>query len=173
MARLWLLPGLAAAALLAAALTALPAHAHRLKAAITTALFNPRTGNIEVMHRFYSHDAEHVLRTITGRGIDVLDDPADRRRFSAYVHERFELTGIGADLEPLSLVGAELDGDFLWVYQRTPVPESGLEGLEARFDAMRDLWPSQVNTLNVERGRRVRTLVFDADDTTPRLRFDG
>jgi hypothetical protein len=173
MTRLRLLPRLAGAALLAAALTAPPAHAHQLKAAISTALFNPRSGDIEVMHRFYSHDAEHALRTITGRGIDVLDDPADRMRFAVYVHERFELTGIGAELEPLSLVGAELDGDFLWVYQRTPVPQAGLEGLEARYDAMRDLWPSQVNTLNVERGGRVRTLVFDTDDTTLRLRFDG
>ena len=159
--------------MLAAAVAAPPAHAHQLKAAISTALFNPRTGDIEVMHRFYSHDAEHAVRRITGRNSDLLDDPADRMRFAVYVHERFELTGIGAALEPLTLVGAELDGDFLWVYQRTPVPQDRLEGLEARFDAMRDLWPSQVNTLNVERGGHVRTLVFDANDSTLRLRFGG
>jgi len=159
------------AVLLAIALMAAPAQAHQLKAAISTALFNPRSGDIEVMHRFYSHDAEHAVRQITGRPSDLLDDPEDRMRFAVYVHERFELSGIGAALEPLALVGAELDGDYLWVYQRTPAPATGLAGVEARFDAMRDLWPSQVNTLNVERDGRVRTLVFDANDRTLRLRF--
>lgn len=115
-------------ALLAAALWAVlaaePATAHQLKVAITTALFNPRSGDIEVMHRFYRHDAEHALGVITGAGADIVDSERDRLKFAVYVHDHFALRGIGADLEPLTLVGAELDGEFLWVYQRTPHPMS-------------------------------------------------
>lgn len=36
--------------------------AHQIKAAITTVLFNQRTENIEVMHRFNLHDAEHAVK---------------------------------------------------------------------------------------------------------------
>lgn len=143
--------------------------AHQLHAAITTVLFNPRTGNVEVMHRFYRHDAEHALR-LGGGAADLLDNPADRARFASYVHERFGLSGIGAELEPLTLVGAELDGDFLWVYQRTPEPEE-LQGLSVRFDALRDLWPEQVNTVNVERDGTVRTLTFRGKDGTQSVAF--
>ena len=35
--------------------------AHQQKIAITTVLFNPRTENIEIMHRFNLHDAEHAV----------------------------------------------------------------------------------------------------------------
>mgnify|MGYP003700807461 FL=1 len=147
-----------------------PAQAHQLKAAISTVLFNERTGDIEVMHRFYSHDAEHAVGLITGGAADLVGDVTDRMRFAVYVHEHFRLTGIGAAVAPLELVGAELDGDYLWVYERAPQP-AGLAGLAMRFDALRELWPSQVNTVNVERDGRVRTLVFDADDTVLRLEF--
>ncbi len=138
------------------------AQAHQLRATITTALLNARTGNIEVMHRFFSHDAEHALALITGRAADLVDDREDRMRFAVYVHERFALQGVGATLAPLELVGAELEGDFLWVYQRTPMPP-GLTGLRARFGALRDVWADQVNTLNVECQRQVRTLTFAGD----------
>lgn len=153
------------AALLAVLWLAVPgpeSAAHQLRAAITTVLFNPRTGNIEVMHRFYSHDAEHALALITGETADLLDDAGDRMDFARYVHQRFELDGMGAPLAPLNLVGAEAEGDFLWVYQRTPlVPQ--LTGLEVRFDALRDVWRDQVNTLNVERDGQVHTLIFAGD----------
>lgn len=139
-----------------------PSQAHQLHAAITTVLFNGRTGDVEVMHRFFAHDAEHALGLLAGRKADLLDSPADRLRFAVYVHERFELEAVGATLQPLTLVGAELEGDFLWVYQRTPEPP-GISGLVARFDALRDLWPDQVNTLNVERNGTVRSLVFAGD----------
>ncbi|MDZ7668283.1 MAG: DUF6702 family protein [Gammaproteobacteria bacterium] len=145
----------------ALALWAGAACAHQMRAAISTVLFNPRSGNIEVMHRFYSHDAEHALQLLTGGPADLTAEPRDRLKFAVYVHEQFTLAGRGADLEPLTLVGAELDGDYLWVYQRTPA-QADLRGLTVRFDALRDIWSDHVNTLNVERGGQVRTLIFAA-----------
>ncbi|MEQ8484900.1 MAG: hypothetical protein RIB46_11105 [Pseudomonadales bacterium] len=133
-------------------------------------LFNPHTGQIEVMHRFFHHDAEHALTLIEGGQHDLIDSAADRARFAAYVHARFEIAGVGADLAPLALLGAELEGEHLWVYQRTPAVD-GLTGLDVRFDALRDVWPDQVNTVNVERGGSVRTLVFAADSVWQRLVF--
>lgn len=144
------------------------ARAHQQRAAISTLLFNARTGRIEVMHRFFRHDAEHALAQIEGAGRDLLESAADRARFADYVHQRFEIVGIGAELEPLILVGAELAGEHLWVYQRT-LAVAGVIGLRVRFDALRDIWPDQVNTLNIERGGRVRTLVFASDAAWQRV----
>lgn len=156
-------PAIKALLLAAGALAvAAAAHGHQMRAAISTVLFNPRSGNIEVMHRFYSHDAEHALQLLTNSPADLLDEPRDRLKFAVYVHDRFALTGHGAELEPLTLVGAEIDGDYLWVYQRTPTPPD-LTGLTVRFDALREIWRDQVNTLNVERAGQVHTLIFAAD----------
>ncbi len=142
------------------------ADAHRLRAALTTVLLNEHSARIEVMHRFYVHDAEQVVAEIIGAGADVLDSAEDRLRFGVYVHERFSLDAEQVAL-PLDLIGVELEGDFLWVYQAAPLPAPAPGTIGIRHRALRDVWQDQVNTVNVEQGARVRTLTFTG--TTDRL----
>lgn len=145
--------------------------AHQQKAALTEILLNARTGNIEIAHRFYMHDAEHAVRLKVDPDGDLYASPETRAAFAAYVAERFTLaTPDGARLQ-LTLLGTEMEGGYLWVYQETPTPE-GLEALVVRHDALRDVWPDQVNRVNVRRGDTVRTLVFSgaAKELVARLR---
>lgn len=150
----WLL----AIAVLAGALA--PAFAHQQKAAITKVLFNPRTGNIEVMHRFYLHDAEHAVRHIFGRKADIISSEETQAQFAAYVSERFALSDDGVNPLPLTPVGFEVERRFFWVYQETPMKE-GITALTFRHDALRDLWPEQINTINVEGAGDIRTATLD------------
>lgn len=135
------------------------AGAHQQKSAITRVLFNERTGNIEVMHRFLLHDAEHAVREIFDVAADILASEAVRERFADYIGRRFELRADERLLE-LKAVGTEIDGRFLWVYQETPIPEV-IESLTIRHDALRDIWPAQVNLVNVERGEGIRSVNFE------------
>lgn len=137
------------------------AWAHRLHAAITTVLFNDRTERIEVMHRYFSHDAEHLLRKLGGDA-DIVDSEAARRGFSHYVHERFGLYSEDGQLN-LKLIGVELDGDFLWVYQSAPLPQPPLTSLTIEHNVLRELWEQQTNTVNVETRERIQTLTFGRD----------
>ena len=81
------------------------AFAHQLKVATTTVLFNDRSARLEVMHRFYLHDAEQVAGEIAGRGANLLENTEDRQRFGIYVHERFSLTDAEGGTLPLTLRG--------------------------------------------------------------------
>ena len=157
-------------AVLAALLPATPLPAHQLKEAVTRVLFNPRTGNIEVMHRFILHDAEHATREIFGGEVDLLGSSEARDRFESYVHERFSMSdqdGKPLDLKP---VGHEIEGRYLWVYAETPIPE-GLTALTLSHDALRDVWPDQVNLVNVERDKKVRSATFDQGQREATIRF--
>lgn len=148
-----------AAAIVLSSLAA-PLQAHQMRAAMTTVLFNERTERIEIMHRFFLHDAEQAVSQIIGRGADLVGTVDDRQRFSIYVHERFEIYTLDGAQLPLELRGTELDGDFLWVYQTLPFPSPRLSGLQISHRALRDIWLEQVNTVNVERTGSVRTLTF-------------
>ena len=140
-------------------LTVAQAGAHQQKEAITRILFNPRTGNIEVMHRFLLHDAEHAVKKLRNEDADILGSPADRAYFSKYVHSHFAMSDQdGRDLL-LNPVGFEIEGRFLWVYAETEVPE-GVESLTVSHSALLDLWPEQVNLVNVERDGVVRSATF-------------
>tara|TARA_A200000113_G_scaffold104458_2_gene93877 strand:- start:581 stop:1165 length:585 start_codon:yes stop_codon:yes gene_type:complete len=134
-------------------------HAHQIKAAITTVLFNPRTENIEVMHRFNLHDAEHAVKALFDKHADIMDDEDTQQQFADYVAQHFAI--LNAEGTPLKLadVGFEVEGKHFWVYQETAEPPV-LEGIKIRHDALRDLWPKQVNTINVEGKGDIKTLTF-------------
>lgn len=135
------------------------ADAHARRTAITTVLFNPRTQNLEVMHRFHLHDAEHAVQEIFGKGADILRSDATRLKFSTYVAERFSLrNGDTGELISLSFVGHDVEGKFIWVYQEAPAPKT--RKLEITHSALRDLWHDQQNTVNVEGDFGVKSAVF-------------
>lgn len=148
------------------------AQAHQIKAAITTVLFNPRTENIEVMHRFNLHDAEHAVKRLFDKKADILDNKDTQRAFAEYATERFAVLNAQGEALALNTVGFETEGKFFWVYQETDQPPA-LKGLQIRHNALRDLWPSQVNTLNVEGKGDIKTLRFEGNATLLKVEFGG
>lgn len=160
-----------AVSLLAALLLCASAAAHQQKAAITKVLFNPRTENLEVMHRFYLHDAEHAVKHLFDKHADIIGDATTQQRFADYVAQRFSMTDAQGNSIALALLGHEMEGKFFWVYQETAQP-AGLQALEVQHQALRDLWPAQVNTVNIEGKGDIKTLTFDGNVTLLTVEFD-
>lgn len=139
--------------------TADEAGAHQQQAALTRVLFNGRSGNVEVMHRFLVHDAEHAVRQLLDPEADLIVSAPAREQFAQYVLERFTLLGLEGNPLPLEYVGQEIDGIYLWVYQEMSIPAQ-LNGLSVIHNVLRDLWPEQNNLVNIERDGMVQTLNF-------------
>jgi hypothetical protein len=151
--------------------------AHQQKTAISTVLFNPRTNNIEIMHRFRVHDAEHAVKEILGKNADIIDSKKTQKQFGDYVHQRFNLFDNDEQALPLKMVGVELDGKFFWVYQETTQLTQStrlnqFDNMTIRHDALRDLWPEQVNTINIEGKGKLQTLTFTDSIELLKLTFE-
>lgn len=150
-----------------------PTFAHQIKTAISTVLFNERTGNIEAMHRFYLHDAEHAVHHVFGKNADIISDTATQDKFASYVSERFNVLADDKAL-PMSKVGFEVEGKFFWVYQETPLPDT-VQTLKVTHNALRDIWPDQINTVNIERmlngEREIDTLTFQKSTELLKVEF--
>lgn len=134
------------------------ASAHQQKESVTEVLFNSRTENIEVAHRFVLHDAEHVAQTKLGLNRDLIGSPETRAAFADYVAQRFGLAGPDGTPLPLTLLGSEIKDGYLWVYQETPLVD--VAALQLRHDALRDVWPEQINRVNLKKGGIVKSVVF-------------
>ncbi|WP_372762350.1 DUF6702 family protein [Pseudoalteromonas sp.] len=152
-------------------LVASSAMAHQLKSSVTTVLFNQRTNNIELMHRFYLHDTEHAVATLFNGKIDIISNKQDQQRFAKYVESHVALTTLDGSPLALNFVGAQVDGKFFWVYQEAPIP-ADIAGIKMSNGALRDLWPAQVNMVNVEGKGKIKTLHFSQDDTWLEARFE-
>ena len=164
---LWGAVLLALLAGLAGAIT--PAGAHQQKLAITTVEHNPRTGLIEVVHRIALHDAEHALRSQGANSVDIVSDMASRREFARYVASRFAISVAGTPLG-LDLLGSEIDGGNLLIYQEANSPGPGAV-LLVRSAVLTDIWASQVNRVNIGPANAPTTLVFRAGDRAKSARL--
>ncbi|MFK8014426.1 MAG: DUF6702 family protein [Gammaproteobacteria bacterium] len=133
--------------------------AHQQKESITRVLFNARTGNIEVMHRFLLHDVEHASRQLFGKTADLLSNTQDRDQFQKYVHGRFALKDQDGAVIALTPIGNEIEGRFLWVYAEAPTPAK-LSALTISHASLHDVWSEQSNLVNVEYNGDVRSAVF-------------
>jgi hypothetical protein len=152
-------------------LTPMQVAAHQQKAAITTLLFNDRTGNIEVMHRFVLHDAEHAVKVLFTKDADIYKSEKTQQAFAEYVLEHFSLYNLQDQPIRLETIGFELVGRHMWVYQETPQPQN-LDGLMVTYNALQEVWSSQTNTVNIEGKGPIKTLTFTANDSVKGVEFD-
>lgn len=139
-----------------------PSFAHQIKSAITTVLFNENSNNLEVMHRFYLHDAEHAVSVMGDGSADILSNPKTQQTFADYVVARFQLV-LDEKTVTLNQVGHEIDGKFLWIYQDYPLPDS-VNKISVKHSALQDIWSEQINTVNIEGNingnKSLKTLTF-------------
>lgn len=133
--------------------------AHQQKAAETTVLFNKHSGQLEVSHRFYLHDTEHAVQSLFNKKADILNSEETQLQFANYAATQFLVHTLADENLPLTSVGYEVEGKFFWVYQETAIPKN-LSGVKLFNGALRELWPTQINMVNIEGKGTIRTLYF-------------
>ena len=140
--------------------------AHRMPGSISTVKRSASGDTIEIIHRLHTHDAELGVAASLGKRNTSLETLVDRAQLALYVEKRFHIAEysngkIGKKL-PLELIGAEMDGEFVLVYQEFTgdLPAE----IAIRDDILRDVFPGQVNHVNVATGGEVRSVTFSGAD---------
>ena len=143
-------------------LMGLSALAHQQKLAITHILFNPQSGNIEISHRLYFHDAEHAVQEEWGSA-DLTANDEDMKKLALYVRSNFIMSGNGKPLLTKP-VGTEIDGPYVWIYDEIEIPKKRLKTLTLENYILRDVWQDQANLVNVEIGNFTQSAFFAGKD---------
>lgn len=142
---------------LAAIIAAAPAGAHRGHDFISVVTLQA-DGVVTVSHRFEAADIEPALAQIAPDAQPTLDDPDAIRGLQAYLGRRFQLSdGRGR----LALTPGKVDIDA----QEVRIAFTGriaknATAVTVRSTVLDDVYPHQVNQVNVRRGKIVRTLAI-------------
>ncbi len=148
-----------------------PLVAHRAHISLTTVEWSSRAGTLEIIHRVHLHDAQQVLDEVAPTRNLALADLEGRARFALYVESCFALWLENEKTElALTLVGAEIEGDHILVFQEIELPEPP-PALRVKCTLLRDLFEDQVNHVNLTVGKRTRTLRFSGEEETESVRF--
>jgi len=133
------------------------AFGHRLHAGLTDVTLNPSTGELEVVHRLYSHDLHPAI------GFHGLDDSALYKtreglaRLGAWATPRFSMRVEGGEPLALRYVGAEGDGEYTFIYFVAEAPAPGSRVIIDNRLLVETL-PRQSNLTNVHMNGAVQSL---------------
>lgn len=133
--------------------------AHRQHMNWTTITWNAESLQLEIEHRLHEHDAQLILGNLQ-QELPNLVRTADRARVALYVAERFSLALTDQGTASLELVGAELNGSMLFVYQTLSL-EKIPAALAISTHILMDVYPDQINKVNIDITRPTQTLTFN------------
>jgi hypothetical protein len=142
--------------------------AHRSSGAVSLVRLRSDGKAVEIEHRLHAHDGELTLRAMegeSGSGADLVSLPA-RARLALYVERRFQIMALDGAAIPLILVGAELIGEDILVYQEASLNQTP-QGFKINSTILLDAFPEQTSLVHVDLsflGDGIRSLAFKAGD---------
>ena len=144
------------------------AAAHRANAAVTTIEWNERTGNLEIIHRLHAHDAQVAVSDVMGVHPPDLTELKPRAALALYVSRDFSMQNADGRRLRQEIVGAELQGNYVYVYQEVAL-EKAPECLLITNGIMLDVFRKQINTVNFKTPHGVRSAEFSEGATKAAL----
>lgn len=148
-----------------------PVHAHRMKAGATEIAVNERTGEMEIIHRVYAHDLLEALGNLELDETELLSSQSGLAQIEQLVRAEFRVAEGDGRLLELTYVGAELDGEFAWIYFTAPVP-ANTSSFVVDNDLLSNAFEDQVMMTNFRFNSDVRTAMQGPGRRDPiRVRF--
>ena len=116
----------------------------------------------EITHHMHLQDAQRVLERL---GVDVrLDSPEGLAQLALYVEDRFSLSERGESAH-LELIGAETEGDFLYVFQEWHASE-GAEIPQIDSTLLKEIHPDAVTWIRIEAPELNQTWSVDGHNSS-------
>jgi hypothetical protein len=130
---------------------------------------NLNANTVEIVHRFHEHDAALLVSKLANTAADI-NQLESQARFALYLEQHFILASPAGHIS-LNLVGAELKGKYLFVYQEVPADEIPKQ-LTIEADMMMDLFEDQIHLVNIKLPNFVQTVEFTRDSKPQTLAAD-
>lgn len=142
---------------------ALPAHAHTEKTSVSEITWSEKDGFLYASHKFHLHQTEVSLFDAGITNSAKFESLRARAQLALYVEKNFTLHSSDETPLPLDILGAEIEGRDVWVYQQTQL-EALPQGLIIQCNLLREIIPTQINHVDIKLWGKVTSLAFRGDD---------
>ena len=142
--------------------------AHRQHYSWTKISWGEQEGRLEIEHRIHQHDAILLLRNQSGFGIDITE-AEQQAKYALYVSDHFQLSYSDVTFE-LTLLGAELIGQYLMVYQEISL-NSRPVALTIESNILMETFTDQINVVDIKIGDWKDTVNLTQKSKTIQVQF--
>jgi hypothetical protein len=151
----------------------LAAWAHAYHASILELRFNPEKQRLEMALKIFTDDLEQDLSG--GKSKPVRTDQLTRAQLNPLLADLLRRsvqfsTRPGEPALPLTLVGLQKEKDAYWVYFTAPLSAKAT-GVTLRHQLLLNLFPDQMNIVNLEARGQKQSLLFRDGETQQQLKW--
>ena len=145
----------------------LESSAHDFYEGLTRISYNQEKQELEIIHRFSTHDLETIVSEIKGQKVTAI-----QLKFPGlvkqYFIQNFSIWNANKQIK-LTMVGAEPGTETTVVYQIVKGIDK-VTGLTIYNNLFIDYFPKQINLLNYQDAETQGTMIFSQDDTRSNIR---
>jgi hypothetical protein len=156
---------LACSAIFAGGLLSTPAAAHREKTTLSEVVWDEESGFLYVTHSFHTHEAEQALFEAGLISTPKFESLRARAQLAIYTETQFALQTLTKQAIGLELLGAEIDGPDIFVFQQAKM-DAPPKGLFITCTLLRGLIPDQINHVDIRLAGPTRSLDFRGHEHT-------
>ncbi|GGG62189.1 DUF6702 family protein [Hymenobacter glacieicola] len=150
----------------------LAAWAHAYHASIMELRFNPEKQRLEMALKIFIDDLEKGLSV--GKPTPIRTDQLSRAQLNPLLMDLLrrsvQFSTRPGETLPLTLVGLQKEKDSYWLYFTAPLPASA-SGLTLRHKLLLDLFPDQMNIVNLEAKGQKQSLLFRDGEEQQQLKW--
>ena len=150
----------------------LAAWAHTYHASILELRFNPEKQRLEMALKIFIDDLEKDLSK--GKSAPVRTDQLSRAQLNPLLQDLLlrsvQLSRTAGKPLPLTLVGLQKETDAYWVYFTAPLPATAT-GITLRHQLLLDIFPDQMNIVNLDAKGRKQSLLFREGEEQQQLKW--
>lgn len=134
----------------------LNAYAHRMDSAMTIIDVAPNGQNIEITHRIFAHDLEHVFE-LSQTNLNYFETESGKQKLKNYIENAFSISNNGQKIQ-LTFIGVELAGDLVFVYFEGDIGNATEVTIDNNI--LKEYSQRQVNYLNLHFNGQTKSLIF-------------
>lgn len=142
---------------------ALPAYAHREKTTVSDVVWSEADGFLYATHKFHLHQTEVSLFEAGITHSAKFESLRARAELALYVEKNFVLQMLNGERLPLEILGAEIEGRDVYVYQQAKLRRAP-EGLIVTANLLRGIIPGQINHVDINIFGKINSLAFRGKD---------
>ncbi|RSK45723.1 DUF6702 family protein [Hymenobacter perfusus] len=146
--------------------------AHTYHASILELRFNPEKQRLEMALKIFIDDLEKDLSK--GKAVPVRTDQLSRAQLNPLLQDLLrrsvQLSRTAGKPLPLTLVGLQKETDAYWVYFTAPLPATAT-GITLRHQLLLDIFPDQMNIVNLDAKGRKQSLLFREGEEQQQLKW--
>ena len=145
------------------------AEAHPYHVSVAEMRYNAKTQALEISLKLFTDDLEKTLSEMAGKPVAINQSPEVKKLIETYLGKTFRIENNVWQARLPRFLGYEAEADAQWIHFEVSLKNENLTKIKIRNQVLLEIFPDQINMVNLEINGKKRTLIFKEGEVLKQL----